>query len=221
MSLRLVMISDTHERHRQIEVPDGDVLVCAGDFTGLGDPWKVEDFSDWLGTLPHRHKLVIAGNHELTFDSTRRRTFVPGIWKALTNAVYLQDTEVVIDGFVFYGSPWQPEFYDWAFNLPRGEPLAEKWALIPPDTDVLITHGPPKNILDYVPRGEHVGCEELAKRVAKVKPQVHVFGHIHYSHGTLVKDGITYVNASICTEAYKAKQAPIVVDLDQPRARRV
>src|SRR5262245_57714244 len=140
---RIVCISDTHTRHEELEMPPGDILVHAGDLTDLGDETDVVDFDRWLGTLPYPHKIVIAGNHDFLFerDPVRAR-------RLITNAVYLQDSEVEVEGLRFWGSPWQPWFYDWAFNLARGEPLAAKWRLIPEQTDVLITHGPPAGICD-------------------------------------------------------------------------
>jgi Icc-related predicted phosphoesterase len=102
---------------------------------------------------------------------------------------------------------------DWAFNLQRGPALREKWALIPEGTDVLITHGPPFGILDWTARGERVGCEDLLEAVRRVKPRLHVFGHIHEGYGEHEQDGTRFVNASICTEAYQPTNAPIVVDV--------
>lgn len=163
--LRLVIVSDTHEQHAGVVVPDGDVFIHAGDFTYNGDLKAIAAFGGWLAALPHRHKLVIAGNHDFAFEH------VPApARKALgsdKNGVrYLQDSGVTIDGVSFWGSPWQPWFMDWAFNLPRGPKIAAEWAKIPEQTDVLITHGPPMGILDYVPRGEHVGCADLLARIA-------------------------------------------------------
>jgi len=141
------------------------------------------------------------------------------------DVIYLQDSGCEIEGLRFWGSPWQPWFMDWAFNLPRkGEKLRAKWNLIPMDTDVLITHGPPYGVLDEVrPRmtawgpaeegSGHLGCEELAIRLAAVRPRVHVFGHIHDGYGIHKQAGTTYVNASICTEEYRPTNPPIVIDL--------
>jgi len=205
--LRIVCISDTHARHRQLVVPDGDVLVHGGDLTRRGSREDVRDFDDWLGTLPHPHKVVIAGNHDFCFE----RHDWARAW--ITNATYLQDELIEIAGLRFYGSPWQPRFFDWAFNLDRGLPLRRVWAKIPTDVDVLITHGPPMGILDRTARGEHVGCEELLAAVARVRPRLHVFGHIHESAGRIDRDGTIFVNASSCDLHYHASQSPIVVEL--------
>jgi predicted phosphohydrolase len=189
--LTLVCVGDTHGYHGETAVPDGDILVHAGDLTRYGDLADVEEFDRWLGSLPHPHKLVIAGNHDWCFQThpaeARRR---------LTNAVYLQDGAAGVAGLKFYGSPWQPWFLDWAFNLPRGPDLAAKWGLIPDDTDVLVTHGPPFGVLDRTRRGERVGCADLLARVRTMRPRLHVFGHIHEAAG-VARDGDTlFVNAA-------------------------
>lgn len=207
--MRLVIVSDTHDRHSEIVVPDGDVLIHAGDMTMSGDLEEIEEVGCWLKNLPHRDKIIIAGNHDWAFQLTpaaARRALGDRI-------IYLQDSGTIIDGVNFWGSPWQPWFYDWAFNLHPGIELAEKWALIPSSTDVLITHGPPKNVLDQNPRGDRVGCADLAKRLRDLHVKVHAFGHIHQSSGIYNHDGVTYVNACICDEAYNPANPPRVVDI--------
>ena len=207
--LTIVCVSDTHGRHDRVPVPDGDVLVHAGDLTLHGSLDDVERFDDWLSTLPHRHKVVVCGNHDWCFQRTpaeaRRR---------LRHAVYLEDEAVVIEGLRFYGSPWQPWFLDWAFNLPRGPELAAKWALIPDDTDVLVTHGPPAGILDLTKRGDRPGCADLLDRVRAVRPKLHVFGHIHEAAEVERVGETLFVNAS----AYTAKSRAVVVRYDGGRA---
>jgi len=188
---KIVCVSDTHANHWETVVPDGDILLHAGDLTRRGDPADVEDFNLWLGTLPHRHKIVICGNHDFCFERT------PEFARSLiTNAIYLQDETVVIDGIRIYGSPWQPWFFSWAFNAHRGDPIAAKWALIPPDTDILMTHGPVRKILDQTYTGQHVGCDDLLARIRAVKPKLHVCGHIHEAAGILREGATLFVNAS-------------------------
>lgn len=205
MSTTIVVISDTHGRHREVEVPDGDILIHAGDFTGSGTLSGVDNVNDWLGTLPHDHKLVVAGNCdpccEENPDEVRER---------LTNAQYLQDDAVEIDGIRFWGSPWQPKFLNMSFNLPRGEALAEKWEMIPDDTDVLITHGPPRGILDRTSRGEEVGDRALLTRVTELRPAYHVFGHVHESSGTEIRGETTFVNAACDAKG----KTPFVVEYE-------
>ncbi len=117
---------------------------------------------------------------------------------------YLQDEGIEIDGVKFWGTPWQPEFCNWAFNLPRGKQIREKWDLIPDDTDVLITHGPPYSILDSINDGcPPLGCQDLLETVVeRVNPRVHVFGHIHGGHGEEDRQGTKYINASLLDESY-------------------
>lgn len=190
-TVKIVCISDTHAQHHLTVVPDGDILIHAGDITRHGSLEDVESFDQWLGTLPHRHKVVICGNHDFCFQKR------PAEARArITNAVYLEDSGCEIEGLTFYGSPWQPWFGGWAFNLPRGEELAAKWAMIPVGVDVLITHGPPESILDLTRRGDSVGCRDLFLRVFEVKPRLHVFGHIHEAAGQVTSPNTIFVNAS-------------------------
>jgi len=207
--VRIVCLADTHGMHDRIEVPDGDLLVHAGDMTMRGTADQVREFDTWLGTLPHAHKVIVAGNHDWVFERKGERAR-----SLITNAIYLEDELTTVAGLTIWGSPWQPWFYDWAFNLPRGPALAEKWALIPNGTDVLITHGPPAAVLDRNAAGEATGCEDLRAAVRTARPRLHVFGHIHEAWGQCEIDGTTFVNASNCSLAYEPVQPPIVVELD-------
>lgn len=213
--MRLVLISDTHN-HQAIDLPGGDVLVHAGDATSTGTLAQVERFLLWFSAQPHRHKIFIAGNHDWLFEREPDRA--AGLLARHPALVYLQDSGVVIEGLRFWGSPWQPAFCDWAFNLPRQGPgLREAWNRIPGATDVLITHGPPHGVLDQVRGGAHLGCEELESRVGAVRPRVHVFGHIHDGYGMARAGSTLMVNASICDEAYHPVNAPIALDLGAER----
>ena len=205
--MRVVLLSDTHRRHGEIQVPEADLLIHAGDFSGRGTRSQIQAFDDWLGSLPHPHKVVIAGNHDFLFE----RVATPQ--ELLQNVRYLQDEEVVIGGLRIWGSPWQPRFFDWAFNLDRGEPLRRVWQKIPDGIDILVTHGPPKGILDRVQRGGEVGCEELREALRRVRPRLHVFGHIHEAYGQLHLDGTHFVNAASCNLDYQPVNPPVVVEL--------
>jgi Icc-related predicted phosphoesterase len=221
--MRLVCMADTHMFHADFKgetaVPDGDVLVHAGDMGRAGDEDELTEVAAWLASLPHRHKIVVAGNHDFLFEQEPDKA--RALFSAARGFTYLEDSACTIEGVTFYGSPWTPVFYDWAFMLPPGEKLAEKWALIPPHgVDVLITHGPPHGVLDDARRyrdgdgtpdkpPRHVGCEALRDRVAVVKPRVHVFGHIHNNGGVVEQHGTRFVN---CT-TNESEAPPIVVDL--------
>ena len=209
--MRIVAISDTHEQHDQLTIPDGDVLIHAGDITWKGSLNAIKKFAEWLQALPHKHKVIIAGNHDWCFEKSNQAIIASEYLRHIT---YLKDSNVNIDGYNFYGSPWQPEFCDWAFNLPRGgSAIKATWDLIPYNTDVLITHGPPYGFGDMTPRGEPVGCEDLLARVLVIKPKVHIFGHIHAGYGISSNEDTAFINASICNENYKPVNAPIVYDL--------
>jgi len=206
--VKLVLISDTHTRHEGVDVPPGDVLIHAGDITGSGGLKAVEHFAAWFERQPHPHKVVIAGNHDFCFERT------PAEAEALLSfATYLRDSETTIDGVRFWGSPWQPWFMDWAFNLQRGAEIRAKWDLIPDGIDVLITHGPPRGHGDLMVSGEHVGCDDLLDALRRVKPRLHVFGHIHEGYGTSHEGETTCVNASTCDVGYRPVNAPVVVDV--------
>jgi Icc-related predicted phosphoesterase len=205
MAVTIVAISDTHGLHQSLEIPKGDILVHAGDITKQGTLREVEEFNDFLGSLPHSEKIVIAGNHDFCCERDRQ-----ACEKALTNGVYLQDEGVTIQGIHFYGSPWQPWFYDWAFNLQRGPEIKAKWDLIPEDTDVLITHGPPLGRGDRTVLGQQVGCEDLLDTVERIRPRVHIFGHIHEAFGTSSNEHTTFINASSCNFGYEPVNPPVL-----------
>jgi Icc-related predicted phosphoesterase len=202
--VKIVALSDTHGGHFSIDIPDGDILVHAGDITRHGTLDEIKGFNSFLAQLPHRYKIVVAGNHDICFEKDPQKSR-----ELMTSCYYLQDQSIEIEGLKFYGSPWQPWFYDWAFNLPRGTALKEKWDMIPDDTDVLITHGPPKGIGDRTGQGEQTGCEELLPVVTRVKPIVHIFGHIHEGYGEYEQNSIKFVNASICDQYYELANGAI------------
>lgn len=208
VDMKLIIISDTHGQHENLDIPDGDVLIHAGDFTEHGTVAEAEAFDRFLGTLPHTHKLVIAGNHDFAFE--QRPNDAEAVMRHCT---YLKDSGTTIDGIHFYGSPWQPWFMDWAFNLPRGDALREKWDLIPGHTDVLITHGPPLGQGDRIYSGDQVGCDELTKAVERIRPKLHIFGHIHESYGVTENRHTAFINACSCNMKNQADNPPIVVEL--------
>jgi Icc-related predicted phosphoesterase len=215
--VRIVCISDTHNCSGQFDVPEGDILVHAGDATINGTIEEICNFNSWFSALPHPHKVLIAGNHDWLFerDNAAARSLLSD------NITYLQDSSAEIAGLKFFGSPWQPVFYQWAFNLPRGSEMAQKWAHIPDDIDILITHGPPNGILDQVPRSPSgsspEGCEELRKRIehitSKGKLKLHIFGHIHCGYGIQEEMGVKFINACTCDESYLPTNPPIVIDI--------
>lgn len=199
-------------------LPPGDVLVIAGDFTNRGRPQEIHDFQaqvrKCIRTIGYSAVVAIAGNHDLMFE----RSYSDAIKLLDPNPgegfYYLQDSGCEINGVKFFGQPWQPFFCNWAFNVKTEAELQEKWNLCPDDTDVWITHGPPAGILDMCPDGRCVGSTSLLDAAMnRVKPRLHVFGHIHHSYGEINSMKTKFVNAATCNEQYLPVNPPIVVNL--------
>lgn len=204
----LVLMSDTHEQHRKISVPAGDVLIHAGDFTYFDRAVRVtEDFNAWLDELPHKHKIVVPGNHESQVDGSR--------WvERITAATVLVNRGIEIDGFRIWGSP--NCLKDWgAFGSNTADELAALYSRIPSKTDILVTHGPPFGILDRGPGTASQGCRELLAAVRAVNPRLHVFGHIHQGYGRCCRDnGTVFVNAALAGPSYSMTNEPISISLN-------
>ena len=216
MEMKIVCISDTHTKHKQIPedwFPEGDVIVHAGDISSMGYLHEIEEFCKWYSKMPYPYKILIAGNHDWGFQTKPQE--VKEILDRYPEITYLQDSGTEIRGVKFWGSPWQPEFCDWAFNLKRGPQILERWKQIPEDTRVLITHGPVQGRCDMTMSGEFVGCEMLEMELhTRLNVELHVCGHIHSAHGE-THDGKThFINAAILNERYQVQYKPIVYTID-------
>jgi Icc-related predicted phosphoesterase len=215
-------------------LPEGDVLIHSGDISNKGGEKDVTNFINWYKNIQgFNTKIFISGNHDFCFEKVNLphhkgdydwlHVLMTTENLSQSNIVYLEDNTMTLESPEFsrpikiYGSPWQPWFYDWAFNLPRlGEELNAKWAAIPRDTDILITHTPPNGIRDFIPsyRGnDNVGCESLRFHVEQINPLVNVFGHIHEGYGAAYVKETLFVNASICNPRYIPNNKPIIFDL--------
>jgi 3',5'-cyclic AMP phosphodiesterase CpdA len=211
MKWRITGLSDTHNRHKKVinDLPGGDILIHSGDITSIGRESEIREFVKWFNSIGnYTHKVFIAGNHDLTFESERlfrmkslwfdKKAFEddgalgkPDWLKDLlinalnSNVYYLENSELTIDDIKIWGSPYSPRFgRDWAFNVDRGYDSNLIWKTIPNDTDIVITHGP---IYGYNDRtyntNENVGCADLYHRLHEVKPHLHFAGHIHEGYG--------------------------------------
>ncbi len=232
--MQLVLISDTHGQHQSVDVPAGDVLIHSGDLTLDGEREVVLDFVSWLAEQPHKHKIFIAGNHDRWVQDNSDELMA--VSRQL-GVHYLQESSVKIDGVHFWGSPYTPEYMNWAFMLPCENSAVRHWQQMPDDIDVLITHGPPAGILDnlviadrelddnsgeneigvqseyrLISRG--VGCSALASRVLQVAPQCHVFGHIHEAYGSQTFGRTRFVNASCMNREYSLANPAHVISVN-------
>lgn len=211
--MRVIAISDTHGLHRKVQVPDGDILIHAGDFTNVGELEQVEDFNDWLGELPHKYKIVIAGNHDLSLERAAHVTE-----PMLTNCMYLRDSGLEIEGLKLWGSPWTPFFHSdyWVFHKRGYKAMYEHWQQLPEGLDILITHGPPSRVLDRTMEGDLAGDAGLTQRLVDLekRPRFHFFGHIHEGYGFRVPNyGVKTYNVSVCTRMYKPTNPPVVLEV--------
>lgn len=209
--MKLVCLSDTQGQHARLTVPPGDMLVHAGDWSSASEP--LDDFFDWLEAQPHAHKVLIAGNHD--FYPERCAEDFRSKVSPIPRVVYLEDSGTSIGGIRFWGSPVTPWFYGWAFNRQRGAEIARHWAMIPDGTQVLITHGPPKGVLDADHNGAAQGCWDLLQRTTDLAQlRLHVFGHMHARGGREAKVGTKrFLNAAVCDDGNRLVRGPVVVEI--------
>jgi len=212
--MKLICISDTHGDHQGVNLPDGDVLVHAGDITSHGTENDFVDFLSWFESQPHPHKVFVAGNHDRYLEQS---TAAAEKLVLDTDITWLNDSGTTIDGVRFWGSPITLRFHDWAFMREPGDDINQHWKLLPSDTDVLITHGPPHGILDHVKRldgsEEQTGCPLLLERILSIQPKVHIFGHIHEEYGSIRRNDIDFLNVSTMNQSYRIANDPVVYEL--------
>lgn len=191
--MKIVIISDTHGHEATLGRFSADVLIHCGDVQGgFGRrDADLDALDSWLGQQDVRHALLVGGNHDRALER-RADTGIP----PLRNARYLQDEGVTIDGVRFYGAPWVPHLPGHAYHLSQAD-IAARWAQIPADTDVLITHTPPAGIMDRTSLGLSVGCAALQATVARIRPRLHCFGHVHASYGWEQHGPTWFANAAL------------------------
>lgn len=219
MDVNVVAFSDTHNKHKQITLPECDIAICAGDITSVGQKHELESFLEWFNKQTQcTERIFIAGNHDRCFDPKfGTNEWLKPLLNKYNHLTYLEDSGIETFGLKIWGSPWTPWFHGdyWAFNKYRGDDIDQIWKRIPFGTDILVTHGPPAYILDYVEQDKaYAGCENLRFRVEEIKPKIHTFGHIHLESGRLerkVEDykDTTYINASVLNNAYTIIAEPV------------
>ncbi|MBL7845554.1 MAG: metallophosphatase domain-containing protein [Cyclobacteriaceae bacterium] len=207
--MKIVCISDTHTKHKEVILPKGDLLIHAGDVSWVGSELQLIDFFKWFDKQDFKHKIFIAGNHDLMFERNPKQaqSLIP------KDIIYLEESSVTIEGVKIYGTPITPYFFNWAFNRYPGQDIEQHTRKIPNDTDILITHGPPYGILDANAKGEHCGCPSLLSKIQEVKLKLLICGHIHEGYGRVEKGKSQYVNASLLNHKYEYKNRPVVVEL--------
>eukprot|EP01084_Bolivina_argentea_P279582 477985_1 len=235
---KIMCISDTHNIWtKQIDIndlPQVDILIHSGDLSMIGDLHELTDWNNWINQYLNVYKkgkyaLVISGNHDLTLHESYynnigyKNKFVKQKQNTtkckqqilnVENGIYLQDESITLMNINFYGSPYIPYIGNWAFSKQRGQELKEHWNVLNENIDVLITHGPPYGIGDVVPthNDAHVGDRDLLNKIKEIKPQYHIFGHIHEGFGIYSTFDLktVFVNAAMLDESYAEIHKPIV-----------
>lgn len=206
--MRIVAISDTHGF--EPELPEGDILIHAGDMCNQGTLNELAKSAKYLNKQREKFAeiIIVPGNHDIPFQTDYYRAV------SLFNAAVLTDKMYDIKGLCIFGTSWQPEFMNWAFNAPDTH-LQEVYRRIPQDIDILVTHCPPYGMLDTATLSSpHVGSKVLLEHVTRIQPNIHIFGHIHGSYGKTQDDLTTFYNVAICDENYEPVHSPTVIDLN-------
>lgn len=209
--MKFVCISDTHKFHRQIKLPKGDCLIHCGDMTGRGNYQEFADIGLWLKEQKDKFKyrILIAGNHDFGFEFSSK-TILRDLFD--DGVIYLENSGIEIEGINIWGSPYTPQFYNWAF-MDDDINLIQYWQKIPENTDLLITHGPPYSILDKNREGENCGSRTLYQTVKNRNIKHHVFGHIHEAYGKEKVENTTFHNAASCNRNYECINKPVTFSM--------
>ncbi len=210
LNIRLAILSDTHQLHREIQVPPADLLIHAGDWTMCSESVAaIADFDDWLSAQPIRSACVLSpGNHESYLSSDPSRRSLTG------SATVLINEGLSVSGLNVWACPVTPMLGGGAFSVPRAGDRISIYAQISVNTHVLITHSPPYGILDFDREaGVHRGCPELLEAVRRVQPLLHIFGHVHGARGLHIGSQTTSINAAMLRGDGGIVRVPYVVDV--------
>jgi len=212
--ISILIISDTHSKHKQLlDLPDADVIIHCGDISSIGKEHEIQNFLKWYSKLnQYQYKIFISGNHDWLFE--KNGALARSLVRDYDNIIYLEDTGIEIMGLNFYGTPVSKPFCNWAFNR-HPDKLIEHWKAIPDNTDVLITHAPPHQMLDYVPwQNDNEGSPTLRIEIQeRIKPLLSVFGHIHEGYGHIKIGETTFINASNLNRNYECINMPVLVEI--------
>lgn len=205
---RLCIIADTHGKHRELTIPECDLLIHCGDFCNIGQQEQetFEDVDAWFAEIPAGQIICIGGNHDALLQNREFR---------FSQATYLEDGGVEVGRLKVYGSPWCPDLAGFAFYSEEQD-LMRRWRQIPEGIDILVTHTPPFGVLDVASSGDiHLGCPHLRRELERIRPQIHAFGHVHASAGHLKESGVHFVNAAVVgSPAGEVRNSPVTITVD-------
>lgn len=221
-NFRIVAISDMHGKYKNLNIPNCDLLIVAGDESNYGTKSEIEDFADWLNEQEAAYIIWVPGNHSVEFEKhlPYSRNWALGKCPALN---ILIDETIEIEGIKIFGSSYTPWFHSWAFqgarseneailrNIPR---MTTHWDKIESGTDIVISHGPPYKIQDMNLEGEHCGDYDLIAQLVDISPDLVFCGHIHEGYGTSSHEGTDVYNVSICDRYYNPINPVTIVDYE-------
>jgi Icc-related predicted phosphoesterase len=203
--MKIICISDTHNLHEELILPEGDCIIHAGDFTEAGTKKESLNFLEWYSKTPYKHKILIAGNHDFYFEKKAHK-----IHEIIPASIhYLQDSGITLENINFWGSPYVPGDSSWAFTKDRGKQMSRHWEKIPVNTNILITHSPPFGILDELDNKTLVGCKNLRGKLTELKISHHIFGHIHNDYGRVKTGSTEFMNSSSLDTSHRIINQPI------------
>lgn len=210
--MKIIAISDTHTRHREIMIPDCDILIHAGDYTSNGRIEETSSFLTWFAAQPAEFKVFISGNHDsLSFNNS---SLFKALVKEHANLFYLEDSGIEIKGLKIWGTPWTPTFGMWSYMVDPYSPRMQKYRdMIPEDLDILVSHGPPHSVCSTTQDGKEAGCIQLKFAIEKVQPKHVICGHIHEAHGTGVIGGSKVHNVASLDARYTYTHKPVEIKL--------
>lgn len=207
--MKIIALSDSHNLHQRIEVPECDILIHAGDASTGGSPEEIMSFLDWMAAQKSKYKVFVPGNHDRAIEKDPEYFKEKAQGRGIS---LLIDELIELDGLKVYGSPIQPYFCNWAFNRFPGPEIQAHWDKIQP-CDILITHGPPSGILDENGLMQNCGCNQLLSKILEIKPKAHIFGHIHENYGLKEFMGIKFYNVAQCSDRNALLEKPMEIIL--------